>query len=42
MIVFRAQLYADDVKDGIGQNYRWARSIKMNGFDYWLLEPLTP
>lgn len=42
LVVFRAQFYPDDVKDAIGQNYRWARSIKMNGFDYWLLEPLTP
>jgi hypothetical protein len=40
LVIFRAQFYPDDVKDAIGQNYRWARSIKMNGFDYWLLEPL--
>ncbi len=41
LVIFRAQFYPDDVKDAIGQNYRWARSIKMNGFDYWLLEPLA-
>lgn len=39
LVVFRAQFYPDDVKVAIGQNYRWVRSIKMNGFDYWLLEP---
>lgn len=41
LVIFRAQFYPDDVKEAIGQNYRWARSIKMNGFDYWLLEPLS-
>lgn len=39
LVIFRAQFYPDDVKEAIGQHYRWARSVKMNGFDYWLLEP---
>jgi hypothetical protein len=36
-VVFRALFYPEDVKQAIGQNYYWARSVKMNGFDYWVL-----
>jgi hypothetical protein len=36
-VVFRALFYPEDVKQAIGQNYYWARNVKMNGFDYWVL-----
>jgi hypothetical protein len=38
-IIFRALFYPDDVKEAIGRNYYWARNVKMNGFDYWVLLP---
>jgi hypothetical protein len=38
-VVFRAQFYPDDVKAAIGANYHWATTVKMNGFDYWVLMP---
>jgi len=38
-VVFRALFYPDDVKEAIFRNYYWARSFKMNGFDYWVLLP---
>lgn len=38
-IIFRALFYPDDVKEAIGRNYYWARNVRMNGFDYWVLLP---
>ncbi len=38
-IVFRAQFYPDDVKKAIVQNYYWAKMVRMNGFEYWVLFP---
>jgi len=38
-VIFRALFYPDDVKQAIGRNYYWARNVKMNGFDYWILLP---
>jgi hypothetical protein len=38
-VIFRALFYPDDVKQAIGRNYYWAKNVKMNGFDYWVLLP---
>ena len=38
-VVFRAQFYPDDVKKAIVQNYYWAKMVRMNGFEYWVLLP---
>jgi hypothetical protein len=38
-VVFRAFFYPDDVKAVISENYAMVGSIKMNGFDYYLLLP---
>ena len=40
-IVFRAQFYPKDVKEAIVQNYYWAKMVRMNGFEYWVLFPNT-
>lgn len=39
-VVFRALFYPEDVKAAIFRNYYWARSFRMNGFDYWVLLPI--
>jgi hypothetical protein len=41
-VVFRAFFYPDDVKAVISENYAMVGSIKMNGFDYYLLLPKPP
>ena len=38
-VVFRAQFYPKDVKTALVENYYWARMIRMNGFEYWVLLP---
>jgi len=38
-VVFRAQFYPDDVKKAIVENYYWAKMVRMNGFEYWILLP---
>jgi 4-amino-4-deoxy-L-arabinose transferase-like glycosyltransferase len=38
-VVFRAQFYPKDVKQAIVQNYYWAKMVRMNGFEYWVLLP---
>jgi 4-amino-4-deoxy-L-arabinose transferase-like glycosyltransferase len=38
-VIFRAQFYPQDVLIAIGHNYRWARTVRMNGFDYQVLLP---
>jgi hypothetical protein len=38
-VVFRAQFYPKDVKEAIVQNYYWAKMVRMNGFEYWVLLP---
>ncbi len=38
-VVFRAYFYPDDVKQAIDRNYATVGSIKINGFDYYLLLP---
>ena len=38
-VVFRAYFYPDDVKQAIDRNYATVGSIKINGFDYFLLLP---
>ncbi|NJM41902.1 MAG: hypothetical protein HC853_14680 [Anaerolineae bacterium] len=40
-VVFRAQFYPKDVKEAIVQNYYWAKMVRMNGFEYWVLFPNT-
>lgn len=39
-VIFRALFYPEDVKAAIFRNYYWARSFRMNGFDYWVLLPI--
>lgn len=38
-VVFRAYFYPEDVKQAIDRNYATVGSIKINGFDYYLLLP---
>lgn len=38
-VIFRAYFYPDDVKQAIDRNYATVGSIKINGFDYYLLLP---
>lgn len=37
--IFRAQFYPTDVMVAFGQNYHWATTVRMNGFDYMVLMP---
>ncbi|HEY3290261.1 MAG TPA: hypothetical protein VGK87_09055, partial [Anaerolineae bacterium] len=37
--IFRAQFYPTDVMVAFGQNYHWAATVRMNGFDYMVLMP---
>ncbi len=37
--IFRAQFYPQDVMIAFGQNYHWATTVRMNGFDYMVLMP---
>jgi hypothetical protein len=41
-VVFRAFFYPDDVKTAINENYAMVGSIRINGFDYYLLLPKKP
>ena len=38
-VIFRAQFYPQDVMIAFGQNYHWATTVRMNGFDYLVLMP---
>lgn len=38
-VVFRAQFYPKDVKQALVENYYWAKMVRMNGFEYWVLLP---
>ncbi|MCS7060795.1 MAG: hypothetical protein RMN25_06465, partial [Anaerolineae bacterium] len=38
-VIFRAQFYPADVLIAIGEHYRWAQTVRMNGFDYAVLYP---
>jgi hypothetical protein len=38
-VIFRAQFYPQDVMIAFGQNYHWATTVRMNGFDYMVLMP---
>jgi hypothetical protein len=38
-VVFRAYFYPEDVKSAISEHYATVGSIKINGFDYYLLLP---
>jgi len=39
VVIFRAQFYPQDVLNAIGQNYEYAETIEMNGFEYLILLP---
>ena len=38
-VVFRAQFYPKDVKAALVEHYYWAKMVRMNGFEYWVLLP---
>lgn len=40
-IVLKAFFYPEDVKEAFGRSYRMVGSIRINGFDYYLLLPKT-
>jgi len=40
LIVLRAQFYPVPVLEVMGQHYHVTETVKMNGFEYWLLRPM--